>query len=147
MAEVIQTSLYRQDGFVTVLVATMAGTNTLQFQPGEQQFLVIENSTGSAINPLIKGLSAPDDYNVQGLGEIDLSGGYAVGSIAAGVSVALPLHNIHRWLKGSIELTGVTGAKAYIVNTTSAQVLDPVWIQGGRLIASGRLTVNSRLWG
>lgn len=147
MPQIIQTSLYRQAEFVSVYVFNLSSVDVLQFQPGEQQFLVIENSTGSAINPLIKGLSAPDDYNVQGLGEIDLSGGYPAGIIAAGASIAIPLHNIHRWLEGSIELTGAAGAKAYIVNTTAAPMFDPVWIQGGRLVASGRLTVNSRLWG
>ena len=147
MADIIQTSLYRESDFVQVTVSTLGDTNSLVFQAGSNQMLVIENVTALPITPVITGLSAPDDFNVVGLGEIDLSNGYSLPSIPAGESRALPLQNIHRWLKGDVTVTGAAGAKAYITTQSTAPQYEPLWIQGGRLVASGRLTVNSKLWG
>ena len=146
MADIIQTSL-KVKGAVNVTVGTLGDNVSLVYQPDVNQFLVIHNITASAITPVIKGLSAPSGFKVAGVGLLDLTDGYPMGEIAAGASIALPLHTVREWLKGDVVIEGATGANAYITTTTDVPQYEPLWIQGGRLVAGGRLTANSRLWG
>ena len=53
---------------------------------------------------------------VQGIGTVDVSGGYAVGSIAAGAAKVVPLDSIAAYLKGTIAVTGGTGLVAVLLN-------------------------------
>ncbi len=144
--DIIQTSL-KVKGAVNVTVGTLGENVSLVYQPDGNQFLVIHNITASTITPVIKGLSAPSGFKVSGLGLLNLTGGHSMGEIAAGESIALPLHTVREWLKGDVVIEGATGANAYITTTTDAPQYEPLWIQGGRLVAGGRLTANSRLWG
>lgn len=131
---------------VELQTTTLTGTAEIAYRRGAGQVIVIENKTGSSLNPVIVGSSAPNALSVSGYGELDLTGGFPVGSIAAGVTVAVPLDSIYRYLAGQVIMSGAIGAVAYI--TTKDMVpTDAVWIQNGRLVASGRLTATSRLWG
>ena len=146
MADIIQTSL-KVKGAVTVTVGTLGENVSLVYQPGGNQFLVIHNITASAITPVIKGLSAPSGFKVAGFGLLNLTGGYSMGEIAAGASIALPLHTVREWLKGDVVIEGATGANAYITTTTDVPQYEPLWIQGGRIVNGGVLTNDSTVWG
>lgn len=146
MALITQTSL-KVKGATDLDVTTLTGADTFLFQPDGNQFLVIENNTGSAKTPKVTGSTAPANFFIRGYGYKDLSGGLEFTAIPDGESAAVPLHSIREWLKGSVTLTGCAGCKAYIVTHTSVPNSEPLFIQAGRLIASGKLTVNSRLWG
>jgi hypothetical protein len=146
MALITQTSI-NVKGAVDLSVTTLTGADSFIFQPDGNQFLVIENGTGSAKTPKVTGSTAPANFFIRGYGYADLSGGLTFSAVSTGASVAIPLHSIREWLKGSVTLTGCAGCKAYIVTHTSVPNSEPLFIQAGRLIASGKLTVNSRLWG
>ena len=141
MAEIKQTQL--TDTAVAVPSTTIAGTVSLAYRAGIGQVLVIDNKSASAISPRITGRQATS-VDVKGLGDVELSGGYSVGSIAAGAAVAIKLDNVRHWLTGQIELSGASGAVAY-VTTLDAVPNYALWMQGGRLVANGRLVMNTRL--
>lgn len=143
MPEIKQTQLETE--LVLVPATTITGVVSLAYRRGIGQVLVIKNESASSINPVITGRQA-GDLTVEGLGEIDLSGGFDVGAIAAGATVAVKLDNVRRWLTGQVELSGAVGAVAFIT-TVDAVPTYALWIQSGRLVANGRLVQNSRLWG
>lgn len=144
MASIKQNQLSAES---TVLQSTtITGTVALAYRRGTGQVLVIDNKSASPISPKLTGRSAPSDLDVSGVGEIDLSGGLSLGTIVAGAVAAIPLDGVYRWLDGQVELSNAVGAVAFV--TTPEQVPQhALWIQSGRLVATGRLTANSRLWG
>ena len=141
MPEIKQTQLSTAP--VTVPATTIAGVVSLAYRRGIGQVLVIENKTASAISPRITGRQA-SELTVEGLGQVDLSGGLQLEPIAAGASIAIKLDNVRRWLTGQVEVSGAAGAVAY-VTTIDAVPTYALWMQGGRLVANGRLVMNTRL--
>ena len=53
--------------------------------------------------------------SVPGVGSVDVSAGYSVGSIAAGAHVVIPLASISAYLQGTIAITGGTGLVATLM--------------------------------
>lgn len=90
-------------------------TDTLTFTTSRNPVLILDNVTGGALSPVIDGDGASANYSVEGVGDIDLTGGYAVGSIPAGDSVAIPLNKIKQYLQGTIDITGATGIEAALL--------------------------------
>lgn len=144
MASIKQNQLSAES--TALQATTITSTVALAYRRGANQVLVIDNKSASPISPRLTGRSAPSDLDVSGVGDIDLSGGLSLGTIAAGAVAAVPLDSVYRWLDGQVELSSAVGAVAFV--TTPEQVPQhSLWIQSGRLVATGRLTANSRLWG
>jgi hypothetical protein len=101
-------------GKAAVTLTTLNGTDSLTYREGNKPILVLHNPTAGAISPVIDG-NGGTTVAVQGLGSVDVSGGYAVGSIAAGACVAIPLITIREYLKGTIAITGGSGLAAALL--------------------------------
>ena len=100
------------EGAITVSETTLDGSDTLTYQRGD--ILVLRNPTGGAISPVIDGAGATTKA-VPGVGSIDISGGFAVGSIAAGAVATLRLDSIASYLQGTIAVNSGTGLIAALL--------------------------------
>lgn len=85
-----------------------ASSDTFTYVADRRAILVLRNPTGGAISPVIDG-DGGANVAVPGVGDVDVSGGYAVGSIGAGAVVAIPLDTIREYLKGVITITSGSG--------------------------------------
>ncbi|WP_146195195.1 hypothetical protein [Pararhodobacter marinus] len=95
---------------------TLTGTgDTFTYVQNSRQVLILRNPTAGAISPVIDGDGA-DSVTRDGVGTIDISGGYAVDAIAAGAVRAIPLDTISAYLQGDIAITGGTGLVAILLN-------------------------------
>lgn len=93
-----------------------ANGNTLSYQSGAGDYLVLHNPTGGALSPTIIG-NAATTVDVQGLGLVNVAAGLALGSIAASAEVLIPLDSISHYLKGTIDITGGAGLVAsHLIN-------------------------------
>lgn len=101
-------------GKAAVTETTLNGTDSLTYREGNKPILVMRNPTAGALSPVIDGDGATS-VAVSGIGTVDTSTGYAVGSIAAGAAVAIPLITIREYLKGTIAITGGTGLVASLL--------------------------------
>lgn len=100
-------------GAVTATETTLNGTDSLVYVRGKTKYLFLRNPTGSAITPVIDGADATSEY-VPGLGVIATSGGFSVGSIAAGASRVVDLDSIFSYLKGTVEIKTGSGLVAIL---------------------------------
>lgn len=102
-------------GAVDVTITTLDGsTDTLTYNPGKAPVLVLNNVTAGSLSPVIDGDGATT-HVCAGVGTVDVSGGFAVGSIAAGDSVAIRLKSVEAYLKGTIDITSGTGIEAQLL--------------------------------
>lgn len=146
MADLLQTTL-KVKGATDVVLNLLDDNETFVYQPDGNQVMIIHNVTGSAISPLLMGDAASAAFKVQGIGTIDLTGGYAVGSIEAGEAVTIPLESVRHWIAGISSIVNAAGATCIITTNDNLPNYEYIWLQGGRLVADGRLTATSRLWG
>jgi hypothetical protein len=111
----IATTYANQAGVVAVTETTLTGTlDTFTYKEGVNQTLVLRNATAGALTPIIDGDDATT-IAVRGVGNIDLSGGFAVGSIAAGAVKSIRTDSIKEYLAGVIAITGGTGLVATLI--------------------------------
>lgn len=116
MATIIETAGNVLGG-VTLTQTTLTGTaDVFTYRQGSGQILILRNPTGGALSPIIDG-DGGTTVAVDGLGVINVGSGYAVGSIAAGAAVSIPLDTIYQYLQGSIAITGGTGLVAALLRT------------------------------
>ncbi|MZR14229.1 hypothetical protein GQE99_14495 [Maritimibacter sp. DP07] len=102
-------------GAAAVNETTLDGsTDALTYNAAKDPLLVLANSTGGALTPTITGDEA-SSINVSGVGAVDLSGGFSVGSIADGEVVAIPLRSIEEYLAGAVTISGGTGIVAQLL--------------------------------
>lgn len=114
MATITATSLVTS-GTSPVTETTLTGTaDTFTYKSGASQVLVLRNATAGALTPIIDGASTTS-VSIAGIGSIDLSAGYAVGSIAAGAVKIINTDSISRYLQGTIAITGGTGLVAVLL--------------------------------
>lgn len=99
-------------GTKTVTVTTLTGTDSFTYTAGST--LILHNATAGALTPNIDGDGA-STVGVSGVGNVDISGGYDVGSIAAGDTVAIRLDAIRQYLAGTIAVSGGTGIEAQLL--------------------------------
>lgn len=95
----------------TVTETTLTGTAdtfVFSYEPSKEKVLILNNVTAGALTPVIDGDGATT-VSVGGVGAVDISAGYSVGSIGAGVVKAIPLNSIREYLAGTIAITGGTG--------------------------------------
>lgn len=98
-----------------VTQTTLNGTDSLVYNASARPVLVLRNPTAGALSPVIDG-NGGTTVQVAGVGSVDVSGGYAVGSIAATTGiVAIPLDSISAYLQGTIAITSGTGLVATLL--------------------------------
>lgn len=114
MATITQTST-SGSGQRTLTETTLSASDTFAYSPGSGQILLLRNPTAGALSPVIDG-DGGTTVPVQGVGSVDVSGGYAVGSIGVGAAVAIPLDSIKAYLAGTIAVTGGSGLVAAILD-------------------------------
>ena len=102
MATIAATSM-QVAGKRTVTSTTMTSSDTFTYKAGQGQILILRNGTAGTLTPIIDCAS------------VDVSACYAVGSIAAGAQVAIPLDTIRAYLTGVITITGGTGLSASLL--------------------------------
>lgn len=108
MATIVATN-GKASGAVTVTETTLTGTaDTFTYRAGVNQTIVFRNATAGALTPVIDGGSSTV-VNVSGVGSVDVSAGFSVGSIAAGAVKAIRTDSIKEYLRGTIAITGGTG--------------------------------------
>lgn len=112
MATITKTSM-AGPGARAVTEVTLTASNTFAHEPGTGQVLILRNATASAVTCTIDGADGTT-FPAPGIGSIDVSGGYAVGSIPAGAVRAIPLDTIAAYLQGTINVTG-TGLVAVLL--------------------------------
>jgi hypothetical protein len=146
VATITQTSI-KAGGRVDIQPTTLTASDTFTYQSGANQYFVIENTTAASVTPSVTGSAASSALHVPTYGTIDISGAFAFPAIPAGEFQITPLDSIRLRLAGVATLTGCLGCKAMIIASEAAPAESNLWIQGGRLIAGGVLTVDSKLWG
>lgn len=101
-------------GFGTEAVTeiTLNGTDSFVYNRGG--ILILRNPTGGAIVPVIDG-DGGSTLNNEGLGDVDVSSGYAVGSIAAAAVKVIRLDSIAAYLAGTIAINSGTGLIAILL--------------------------------
>jgi hypothetical protein len=103
-------------GSRAVTQTTLTGTaDTFTYNATASQILILFNDTGGSLSPVIDGNGATT-VTVAGIGSVDVSSGYAVGSIAAGATKAIPLDTIKHFLSGTIAITSGTGLVASLLS-------------------------------
>lgn len=104
-------------GVTPLTETTLTGTaDTFTYKEGQGQLLVLRNPTAGALSPVING-SANVATGVPGLGSVNTTTGFAVGSIAAGAARVIPLDSIALYLKGTISIATGTGLVASLIKT------------------------------
>jgi len=115
MATIAATSM-GGSGARAVTQTTLTGTaDTFTYNPTAGQILILFNDTAGSLSPVIDGNGATT-IAVAGVGSVDVSTGYAVGSIAAGATKAIPLDTIKAYLAGTIAITSGTGLVASLLS-------------------------------
>jgi len=113
MADIAKTSV-TGSGEKVVTVTTLGASDTLIFKKGVNASLVLNNVSGGALTPLIVGADATTQP-CEGIGNVDVSSGFQLGSIGVGVTVILPLDSISAYLKGIITVTGGDAIEAQLL--------------------------------
>lgn len=101
-------------GARAVTSTTLNGTDSFVYRPGARAILELNNPTGAPISPTIDG-DGGTTVPVAGVGAVSVASGYAVGSIAAGATVAIPLDTISAYLQGTIAITSGSGLVAQLL--------------------------------
>lgn len=99
---------------VTVTETTLNGSDSFVYKQGVDAILTLRNATGGALSPVIDG-DGGSTLGVPGLGEVDISGGFAVGSIAPAAVVSINLDKINAFLSGTIAINTGTGLVATLL--------------------------------
>lgn len=102
---VIAPTLMTGPGQRAVVETTLTASNSFVYVPGAGQELILRNPTAGAISCVIDGADGTV-VPVQGVGNVDVSGGYTVGSIPAGAVRYIPLDTIAAYLQGAVSITG-----------------------------------------
>lgn len=114
MATITATNV-NQSGVVTIAETTLTGTlDTFTYRSGVKQTITFRNPTAGALTPVIDGAGSTT-IAVDGIGTIDVSSGFAIGSIAAGGVKSVRTDSIYAYLAGTIAITGGTGLVATLV--------------------------------
>lgn len=92
----------------TVTQTTLNGTDSFTYNSDRKAVLILRNPTAGGLSPVIDG-DGGTTVAVAGIGNVTVSTGYAVGSIAAGAAAAIPLDTIKEYLRGNIAITSGSG--------------------------------------
>ena len=103
-----------QAGSFAAAITTLSADDTITFNTGKKQLLVLRNTTGGSLTCTVDG-AAGTNVTVSGLGVINVGAGYAI-VVGAGLSVAVVLSSISAYCQGVVHLTGAA--------TLTAQLFD-----------------------
>ena len=114
MATIVATNI-KSSGVITVTETTLDGTlDTFTYKDTVVQTLIFNNPTASPITPVIDGAGSTT-VSVDGIGSVDVSGGYSLGAIAAGATKAINTKSIREFLAGTIAINSGTGLVATLI--------------------------------
>ena len=114
MATVVPTET-NPSGVVAITETTLDGSSdTFTYKQNAKQRLVLRNDTAGALSPVIDGDGATS-VGIDGIGAVDVSAGFAVGSIGIAEVVSINTDSIREYLKGTIDITGGTGLVAILM--------------------------------
>lgn len=113
MAAITATSM-GGSGARVVTRTTLGSSDTFTYNASRNPILILDNVTAGALTPNIDGAGGTT-VPVKGVGDVSVSSGLTLSSIAAGACVAIPLESISAYLKGVITITGGTGIKATLL--------------------------------
>lgn len=102
------------NGRVAVTETTLNGTDSLTYISGAGQVLILRNPTGGSISPVIDGAGGTTVIR-QGLGEVSVAAGFAVGAIAAGTTAMVSLDRISAYTQGAVAINSGSGLVATLI--------------------------------
>lgn len=102
------------NGVFTPTTNTLTSSDTLTYDSGKKQLLVLRNTTGSSVNVTIDG-NGGTTVAVDGIGSVDVSAGLVV-AVPANATRAVLLPSIRHYLQGTVAVTGGVGVVADIYN-------------------------------
>lgn len=114
MPAIVATSISGQ-GSIAVTETTLNGSDTFVYKVGG--ILILRNATGGSLTPVVDGDGSTSLSNENdGLGVVDLSGGYSLGAIAPAAVIVVRLDTIKAYLAGIISINTGTGLIATLLN-------------------------------
>jgi S-formylglutathione hydrolase FrmB len=113
MAAIAATSM-GGTGARVVTRTTLGASDTFTYNASKNPILILDNVTGGALTPNIDGAGGTS-VPVKGVGDVSVSSGLTLASIASGACVAIPLATIDAYLQGVITVTGGSGIKASLL--------------------------------
>ena len=104
-----------QAGAITPTVITLNGTDdSFAYNATRNPVLILDNVSGGALTPIIDGAGGTTVPVTGAPDGLDVSAGFAVGSIPAGEKRAIALNSIKAFLTGAISITGGTAIEAVL---------------------------------
>jgi hypothetical protein len=115
MAAISQVTVKDAGVPVNLTRVTMTATDTLTFNQGSGQVLVLYNTTASGVTIALTGNAMPSTLSVPGIGgTMSLAGGKSV-TVPASGATAIDLDDIYQYLQGtSVTITNGTGLVAML---------------------------------
>lgn len=114
MATILPTDLVSTSEVDLVETTLDGSSDTFTYDPDRSKYLVLRNPTGAGITPTIDGDGATTRH-LSGVGDVDISGGYAVATIATTEAAVIPLAGIKEYLAGTITISSGTGLVASLL--------------------------------
>lgn len=113
MAIISSTSM-TGSGLRALPVTTLGASDTLTYDASKSPILILNNVSAGALTPNIDG-DGGTTVPCAGVGDVDVSSGITLASIAAGDYVAIPLNSISGYLSGVVTVTGGLAIEACIL--------------------------------
>ena len=111
---IITASNTQGTGAKAITETTLTASDTFTYVTGGKQYLILRNDSAGALTPNIDGAGGTT-VPVGGLGDVDVSGGLTLASIAVGDSVVIKTETISKYLQGVITITGATDMTAQLL--------------------------------
>lgn len=113
MAAIPQTSAFADKIPTTVANITLSASDTMTYERGSGQIMVLYNPTAGTISPKFTGSTSttisPDGYG----GTVSVAAGKTV-AVPAGATVVVHLDDIYTYLSGNVTVTLGTGVIAQL---------------------------------
>jgi hypothetical protein len=101
-------------GAFAAAITTLSADDTITFNSGKKQLLVLRNTTGGSLTATIDGAGGTT-VAVPGIGQVSVAAGLAI-AVPAGESRAVVLSTIRHYCQGVVHITGAA--------TLTAQLFD-----------------------
>ncbi len=101
-----------QVGAFPAAITTLTASDTITFNPGKKQLLVLRNTTAGSLTVTIDG-SAGTTVQAPGVGTVSVAAGLPI-VVGIGLSVAVVLSTISAYCQGVVTLTGASGLTAQL---------------------------------
>lgn len=117
MAAILQSTVKDAGVPVNLTRLAMSASDTLTYNQGNGQVLVLYNTTASAVTVALAGNAMPATLQVPGIGgTMSLTGGKSV-TVPASGSTVVDLDDIYQYLQGgTVTITNGTGLVAMLYN-------------------------------